>query len=1074
MFSVKFPTVTKTNINIIQINFPEDAVSWKYTTESGDSGWSGLIYKSANTTFRLMDGTYDTGTIGVKYYDTIGNESGIQRNTLSFVLYTVPFVGLFASFPIQQTEDNKISVTLPSNSAYWEYTYDYGSSWNMGYASSFTLPCGSYDPSYIKVRGRDAFGNSATITNQSKVTIILALPIPTCTTTGKKRNCSVGIISMDKTRSSMDKMNSSTTLLYAKMVKRGRSSRVYQGQPSSLQIKQVGLTTAHIFFQYVGTPLSYQIILTNVSGIKYYSVNHDAFASVGYYKVTGLVPNNVYEVNVIAYYVSGDTFPLNFSKSFETTNVEGPVRTIRFQNPTNLLYSFHTWPFATSFDIIFSPLNDIVNYEVLVKDAIMIPYDKTASEFKTNIRDVSFNFSYDISIFSIYGSPPDGYSFSASRTHTTLYENLTKCDLSLIYIYSTYVDFSYTKVEFPLIVYKLYLEDICVKTDTTYHGTFRLSGLQINTHYGNTYVSVTYPETGNEYKNRIKDISFTTLNEGNATIDNKIIRNTEIDISFSNIYGSTKTIEFYITDVVRNTSTRGLGSPFTTTESTNINNAGVFTNLTIDTEYKISIVTTYIETGHVYDDCNLILRTLNEGPIRNIQDTHPDINTTKIVFSPSPYTAGLETYEYSLFLIIDNIEIQTAGPIALSKDASFVLLPDLSADSYYRIEFESVYSATNHKYTSDITFLTINDVNEYNENSIVTTSNITGNSVILKLQEGSYYQIAHDISYSKFDENSLTYTNTFIKSAVWYPESGSFFYKINGIEKDTSYNIEVTSFITKDAVGYTHQPTLFIKTLNESAAEIYNIHISDTSAKITWKHNLDISYILINNKKAIDFSFTYDDLSMNTANNFIIETVYKTSNNTYISDITIKTLHEQAPVYFTNTYFDTYLSGDTITRIEVQNVNQPHVNNTVINIGDKSYSTLLLDVSMVDRYSGYSGNIVTTYNTTQPTGVFTYKTRSYISEFSFVTIMYKPKYTVYSDRINMKWYDVGQTVSSYSIYVTENGGTMSIINLNNTDSSYDITNLDIDTRYDISFVRLFGAITKTEFESIQTLNEGPA
>jgi hypothetical protein len=874
---------------------------------------------------------------------------------------------------------------------------------------------------------------------------------------------------MDKTHTSLDKNNSSSVLLYANFVKRGRATRINQGQPTTLQIRQAGLTTAHIHFKYIGAPLSYQIILTNVSGMKYYSVDHDEFVSAGgYYKVKGLVPKSVYEVNVIAYYVSGDIFSLNFPKSFETATVEGAVRTISFQNPTNQTYTFNRLESDnTTFDIIFTPLKDIANYEVIVKGVsdIVIPYSNTALQFKTNVRDVSFNSTYDIDINSIYGSIPDGFTYSTIRPHATLNENF-KCDLSTVSVLNTFVDLSYSFVDIPSVVYKLYLEDICVKTDTVYTGIFHLSDLSINKRYGNTYASVTYPESGNEYKTRIQDVSFITLDEGDTTITNILIRNTRIDISFSNQYGSSKHLKYKITDVAKNTTTTGFGSPFATT-SRNTDVSCAFTNLNSDTEYKISINTEYA-TGHIYTDCSLTVRTLNEGSVQNFRTEHPDIDTTQLFFDPSPNASDLSIFQYTLYAI--DPETKQTGALlqtdALSFDAVSVLFPGLDRGSSFKILFTSAYLTTQNEYTSDIGFETISDLDTYNHNSAVTATSVTGNSVVLELANGSYYR-KHDISYSKINSTS-------INSAAWSKNTDS--YEIHNLVKDTSYNIEVTSFITEAGVGYNHTPTQ-IRTLNESAADIANIEISDTTAKITWESNLDISYILIKNIKVTDFSFVYHNLNMNTTYDFSFSTVFKTS-HVYFSEVTVKTLHEKSPIYFIDTYFDG--PENTTARIEVQNTNQSDVSNTIINFGTGSYSTCVLDLSMINRYSNYSGNIVTTYNQTLSVGDNTYKTRSYVTDFSFVTIMYKPIYHVLSGNIYMEWYPLSSPSLmdvSFTIIITEAGGNYTeTFDLDNTKSSHEIENLSIDTSYDISFVRRFETTntTRTEFQTVTTQNEGRA
>lgn len=879
---------------------------------------------------------------------------------------------------------------------------------------------------------------------------------------GSNDTCvSKNVVLMDKTPTSLDRSNTSSTLQYSNFINRSRASRVYQGQPSALTIKKVGLTTAEIYFSFIGSPLSYQIILTNnISGTKYYSANHTEFVSIGYYKVSGLVPNNEYEVNVIAYYVSGDVFSVNFPKSFTTATAQGVVKSIRFENPTGETYTINSESKnKTSFDIIFTPLNDNPEYEVIVKDVSFIKFPHS----QITVPDISFNTAYDVNINSLYGVNPDYYVYTASRTHSTLNEKHMSY-LSIASVQNTSVDLSYTFVDISNIAYKLFIEHVCVKTDTSYNGVFHVSDLSINTSYGNTYVSVRYPSTENEYINRLSDISFITLNEGNAQIDSITIRNTEIGILFSNPYGDSKTL--YVS--LKNDADIQIGEEIAFTER---NGSHTFRNLRINQSYVILIKSVY--GGRSYSDCVQEVRTLNEGPVENIIRKNPDLFTTRFLFDLSYDFQTVSTLTYTLYdssytISRDRISLYDVEQTRAVIDVSFVDLYDLSVNTAYIIKFVSVYQTSNNSYTTpDINFVTIKDKTFYNENSFLSATRIKGDSLVLTLSEGTYYN-SHDISFSN------RYSNFRISTGGWTQENSSSVYFLSNLDKDTSYNFEVTSFFTAGDEGFLHNP-IHVKTRNEGVANISNILVSDTNAKITWSYDADISMIRVPNQVVADFSCNIYGLSMNTTYEFNTETIYKTTNNSYISSVVFRTLNEKAPTYLINTYFGIE-AGDTVTRIEAQNTftDPSDIYSTTININGHGTMTTVLDVTMLDRFSNYSGNIVTLYNQKQPHGYYTYKTKPYITNFSFETIAYKPVYTVDSSSIHMAWYDISINPIrdiSYSIHIFNNG----VYDVSGDVYSFDISGLTLNTNYDISFIRRFSSgATKTEFERVRTSFQGNA
>ena len=829
---------------------------------------------------------------------------------------------------------------------------------------------------------------------------------------------------------------------YSSLLNRGRSMRIYQGRPTTLVIRNAKLTMADIYFTYVGNPQSYLITLTNASGIRNYNVNHNMFVSIGYYRVTGITPNSTYEVNVIAQYVSGDIYSVNSPKTFSTSTALGTVQTFGFTNPTNEVYKITSLPMKTSFNIEFTPLNDEANYKVIVNNlssgseySVTIPYDKTQLYYTRTIPTIPFDTSYNVSINSIYENGNETYTYLTNNTHRSIDEmHLSYLDISSIH--NTYVDLSYSSVDVAGVIYKLYLNDLLTKSDTSYTGVFHVTDLSINTMYPNTYVSVTYPGSGNEYKNAITPLlSFTTLNEGDSIIYSVNVKNTEIGISYLNDIGYNKTL---LLDICG-----------TQTQLTNYSGTHIFTGLAIDTSYNISIKTKYTTTENEYTGCSQTIKTLNEGPIKIVKISNPNLDTTRIEYESSPGIANLYSFKYTVYHANNYI---SASYISFDKNYIDLSGPSFASNSSYTVSFESVYLITNNHYFNDTLFTTIDSsLDAYNAKSKITGTQ-SGNTVVLTLLDGSYYT-SHDISYSSV--NGTTFPTT-IHTNDWTE------YTIYNLNKDTSYNISVKSEL--GTTSYTH-PLFTVKTLNEGVLDTSHIEVGNTFAKIAWPTNTDVSYISINNTMLYrDFSYVLTDLSIHTYYDFSYTTVYKTSNNPYVSNVvSFTTLNEDRPAYS----IDTYFHNGNVSTIEIRNPNQTNVDETIINIvGIGAVSNQF----NVDRFHTYSGNIVTTYHATPSTGKYSYYTKPYITDFSFVAIMYKPVYTVDRNNIHMDWFDISSTMNrniSYSISI--DGGPSH--NLSATDMSYNITNLSMNTIYGISFMR---SGLPVEFQSIQTLNEGSA
>ena len=439
-------------------------------------------------------------------------------------------------------------------------------------------------------------------------------------------------------------------------------------------------------------------------------------------------------------------------------------------------------------------------------------------------------------------------------------------------------------------------------------------------------------------------------------------------------------------------------------------------------------------------------------------ESHANLNTTTFGFDRSPNfgNAGITLAYY--------LNSEYKGQI--ENDKTVLNLTDLSLNTIYTIVFETVYNDTANRYYTNETFYTINpDISIYNLSTLLSAVRVTGNTATLYIAKSGYYT-THVINYSTiFGPASVQSTG------VWPYDT----YTLLNLERDTSYNLTVTSYI--EDIAYSHPAIISIRTLDEGVVDISNIAISNTSATIQWKNTAssNLNHIIINNANVTNFSYVFNTLKINTNYDFSFVSVFNTKNE-YVSNVSFMTLNEQNPTYSIETYFTQDTRANSY--IDIQNTNQADVSGTIINIQEGSYLTTSYNFETT-RYSMYSGNIVTTYNPHPPNGNKTYIQNIYTTDFSFNAIMYKPLYQVGLDNIHISWFDISSGNIPYDIKISRLTPSLSqqvlgtSHDIKATDTSYNITtDLSQNEIYDISFTRHFpNGILITEFQRIKTLKQ---
>ena len=1010
------------------------------------------------------------------------------------------------------------------------------------------------------------------------------------------------VVPLDKTPSTLDNANMSSAERFSQRIRNTTGRKVYQGQPTHLNIYNEKFTTARISFRFIGTPAYYHIIVTSETDSKFFSVTYNEYIAYGYFEATGLIPNTLYTVNIIAHYVSGDAFPLNHKKTFSTTAAEGEVKNIQVRNPSNETFDI-TVPNFTNLSVSFELLNDKVDYKVILqenttdvsivtvsRDDVFSGNTRIVDQLDFHFPTLDFDASYSILVNSVYGN--NDFIFSTSREIKTLNEDFFS-SLNVSNIQNTSVDLSYNFVDVSNIVYKLYVENDLIATHANYSGIFELRELLIGQEYKNVYVSITFPESNNEYKNKIQDFSFTTLNESPSAFIDTIVRNTSIDVSFLDASGTNEVYTLLITDNNNYDFSYELSNIYFHS----------FVDLSINTNYDITIINTYppiySDVSNTYE-VSQSFTTLNEGPVTNVVHDS-DIDFIVFGFSGSPNFDNLVTVGYDVYLDGNNI-------ITLDNlDVSFQI-NNLSMYVSYEVEILSIYPTTNNIYSYKNEFKTtiegpvhtinatniqstsidleiiplgtkvkhfdisLNDIykrvtystssNEYNiedltqnvEYSVTVTveyesgrryTNVdpyvfttvesllyvilkTGNTITIGYSDNTTelyfgetnisplpndpYKITGLIKDQSYDfstnlailtvktlnESAMSLDNIgFTGNTITINNNNNHFkydisidpargdgifefldltgtpFVISDLSSDTQYTINATSYYDTNN-SYISTPKI-ITTSNESTINVTGVEIRNTSVNILWNIAGSVTSIdltLDNTTTTITdgaTSYEFTDLSINTSYVLNITTNYS-NNNSYTSTVEFTTLNEEEANVTTETFFIT--SGNT-TIISIHNTNQNDVSENIIQIADNSYvliGSTQLDYSMISQFDFIEGNVTTKYKEISPSGLYTYDTRDYITDFSFDAIMYKPLYKVKNDSIELEWFDIS----------TNMDGASYNINFSSSEQSFDkdtrsilFEDLSINTQYDISFTRNYFGTSETFFQSIETLHQGP-
>lgn len=885
-------------------------------------------------------------------------------------------------------------------------------------------------------------------------------------------------IPINSTQSALDNSNTSSALRFSERIRTRKPRKVYMGQPTHLNLFRATFTTVRLQFRYTGAPIYFDVVATSNLDSHNYQFTLAQYNQYQFWELTGLTPNTIYTIELYATYISGDKFSGNYQPKIRTSFAEGAVKDLTLNTPVNQFYDISNTDYFTSLTVNFTPLKNIVDYKITIVGTsynIVIPYEQIQEYAESKPKPIvysrtfdqlQFNHNYEVIVETLYGDENDRYIYSISQSIKTVNEKFLS-SLSLLYLYNQAIDLSYSEV-LPNVQYKFYLNDIERKHHQHYSSTVLIDNLSIYEFYYAT-ISVVFPETNNEYNNKIDPILGTyTLQESSSGFSQALVKNTSIDMSFVDASGTNEVYYFTI-------------DPSTNVQidySKTSQNSIYFTDLLIDTEYRIQIRTEYPpynffpnfnDTSNNYV-VEKTFRTLNQGPVFNLQ-------ATELVKIRSDVKL---TYDHAPNFL------SSGGYYQIKLDSTIVTV----RSHITRYTFNNIDSG-DHTYSVKAVYNPTDLIPSYDYESSGTIDVETLQTGPLKIDESETEILGTSIALVKSNDEktnhnkySITFTNqnngTDIKSfpnvLTWGPND---IFLIDNLLPNTSYHYEIISYYDHSTDVFTTNGVL--TTLNEDRIDISDVYVGNTFATITWtiigSNNVQYNIHCDGSSTSLENNtITLTDLSINQMYNYTIDVLYLNTENVYTTHHTFTTLNEGNPSYNISTVFHHPQYGNTAI-IESLPISNPA--NTTIIVNDMSFvGTTTLDFSLVSLHEVYNGSIVVEYepNVSEDPLITFQSSSPYRTDFSFNAIMNKPITTVENDAIDIIWVNLDGSTNdvSYNITLTNlNTGDVDMSTVYQPVEMFRYEDLSINTSYEIEFTRNSMSRYFTEKKTVQTLFESP-
>lgn len=625
-----------------------------------------------------------------------------------------------------------------------------------------------------------------------------------CVNKGKDRSKGCHVIPIDET-------NTSTAKKFSDYTNNHTFKTVKQGQPSNLTVTRIGSNEATISFTVRGKPEYYEIILED-SDAKYIYV-----AYTPEMKITNLLPNRTYHVNVIAYYITQQSFQINKTVLFRTSS-KWKVSDVQILYPSN----------KTTFLTSSSKLDEIMiglsfshpplipayyEFRFIEPDiSLTLPtaYLKM-DQYKFPIQnDISTNFE----IISYYNDPRSSNNIFVYNDVIAPFQE-GGSDFTLD-IYANRVDVSFTRAPADP-SYNIYLYDDKGKKLQTKHftdpnpnantNTYTESfdnlihdtsySINIETHYG--------PTTNNRYIYKTPT-SFRTL-------DRHSIQNLRYIADINTLqfiwdFPPVTTQPFYYNADLSNSTIPHYD--ICNNISNTVHNV-TFHNLSANEEYTFTLQIVYDTSNTDLYTVSNTYKTLNEGPIQYLDVSNITGNSVDVSYIPF----GNST---PLYYILNYIHVNSGKRShVLSYYTNHTIYNLLEPDTSYNITVDAVYASGNTR--SSNTQQTIKTIKTLNESAVESISvlNTYGNRI-----DVSWNTYQTDVSYNIHVYDDDICLNSFLNIS-------DISYSIEGLSHNSQFRVSVESVYKN---GNKYEKSIFPRTNNEYAVEISRVISTGNTVQI--------------------------------------------------------------------------------------------------------------------------------------------------------------------------------------------------------------------------------------------------
>jgi hypothetical protein len=690
---------------------------------------------------------------------------------------------------------------------------------------------------------------------------------------------------------------------FSSFINRTKYKRVYQGKPSQLTLLSVEFDTLEITFSPVGTPEYYEIYLRQLP-------NYNKLAPYTFYTnrgiLTNLQVNTTYEIDVIAYYITGQKFSLDFKQNFTTLNESAPGQ-LTISTPTGLLrYTdrllfFNIYfeeasgsPIQYSLDVSFQE-NGITShntYSVLPKQNNRIP---------NIIADKSYTFT----LTTLYTSTLFNPDYSTIPVNKKMINEGPATNIIVETITGTYVKIQYTKspqdldhdisynIQIVSGTYSAYTSFYYEETDPTiidisFHNLINDLSYDIN-------IISYYPDTNNSY---LIQSSFKTLNEYSVPSIQVISYaiNATISIISSPGFTANDTYTLSLFDTSYNNVLLGFVDIPGDVNSFNI--ASIFPSylypIIEDNSYNLQITSYYQSSGNYYAT-QKAFKTLLEGVIDNCTFYDFTLTGSSVKLNIVPFRNSNPQFYIIQFS-------SNGSNFSTTRNNNDLLFDNLfTKNTVYDVSITAVYSSLNSysKNTVDVTFQTRNE-------EALTTEYINiipfGTSIQVYINYPFIQDISSSFDYEVIDiaTNNVVILNTV--SSIYNPNIDQYTTYINTLESNghsldynKQYSFKLYSKFGSNPVRLYYSYKQFT-TLNEfplyiTTSKNFTINGRSTIININGTEDISFNTGMINYEVRLDnelvsgtkniFPITFSDLLSNSNYKLLIRSTFTDTSHIY-------------------------------------------------------------------------------------------------------------------------------------------------------------------------------------------------